>query len=135
MSPFLPRSVRVFALILSCVAAVPAVEGQGARRTTSETTVRDSDGDHVKERNEWFMRGRLVAGKPSAELRRRAYAAKLQLRAQHAAMSQARPDGKPPAPTGSWVSLGPVPLASDATGNGTQDYHQVAGRATAHSSH
>ncbi len=26
--------------------------------------------------------------------------------------------------------LGPVPLASDATGNGTQDYHQVSGRAT-----
>ena len=32
---------------------------------------------------------------------------------------------------GSWVPLGPVPLASDASGNGTQDYHQVAGRATA----
>ena len=32
---------------------------------------------------------------------------------------------------GSWTSLGPVPLASDASGNGTQDYHQVAGRATA----
>jgi len=27
--------------------------------------------------------------------------------------------------------LGPVPLASDASGNGTQDYRQVAGRATA----
>ncbi len=33
--------------------------------------------------------------------------------------------------TGTWTPLGPVPLASDATGNGTQDYHQVAGRATA----
>lgn len=33
--------------------------------------------------------------------------------------------------SGSWTALGPVPLASDATGNGTQDYHQVAGRATA----
>lgn len=32
---------------------------------------------------------------------------------------------------GSWVPLGPVPLASDASGNGTQDYRQVAGRATA----
>jgi len=27
--------------------------------------------------------------------------------------------------------IGPAPLASDATGNGTQDYHQLAGRATA----
>ena len=30
-----------------------------------------------------------------------------------------------------WQPLGPVPLASDASGNGTQDYHQVSGRATA----
>ena len=30
-----------------------------------------------------------------------------------------------------WVSLGPAPLASDATGNGSQDYRQVSGRATA----
>ena len=29
------------------------------------------------------------------------------------------------------MPLSPVPLASDASGNGTQDYHQVAGRATA----
>src|SRR5579871_2830556 len=33
--------------------------------------------------------------------------------------------------TAAWTPLGPVPLASDATGNGTQDYHQVSGRATA----
>ena len=30
-----------------------------------------------------------------------------------------------------WTPLGPVPLASDASGNGTQNYNQVAGRATA----
>ena len=29
------------------------------------------------------------------------------------------------------MPLGPVPLASDASGIGIQDYHQVAGRATA----
>ena len=33
--------------------------------------------------------------------------------------------------TNSWIPLGPVPLASDASGTGLQDYHQVAGRATA----
>lgn len=33
--------------------------------------------------------------------------------------------------TGSWIPLGPAPLASDASGNGTQDYRQVAGRVTA----
>jgi hypothetical protein len=30
-----------------------------------------------------------------------------------------------------WIPLGPVPLASDASGNGTQNYNQVSGRATA----
>jgi hypothetical protein len=33
--------------------------------------------------------------------------------------------------SGSWTPLGPLPLASDATGNGTVNYNQVAGRATA----
>ena len=33
--------------------------------------------------------------------------------------------------TNVWMPLGPAPLASDASGNGTQDYHQVSGRATA----
>lgn len=72
----------------------------------------------------------MVAGLPSAELRRRAYQAKLQLRAQRAI---ALPHANPALPfsVGSWLSLGPVPLASDASGNGTQDYHQIAGRATA----
>jgi len=33
--------------------------------------------------------------------------------------------------SGPWSPLGPAPLTSDATGNGTQDYGTVAGRATA----
>ncbi len=40
-------------------------------------------------------------------------------------------DSRTPPTSLPWTPLGPVPLASDATGNGTQDYHQVAGRATA----
>jgi hypothetical protein len=37
-----------------------------------------------------------------------------------------------PAPvSGGWTALGPVPLASDATGTGFQNYNQVSGRATA----
>ena len=49
------------------------------------------------------------------------------MRGQHASHS---------ASTGSsfnnpWIPLGPVPLASDASGNGTQNYNQVSGRATA----
>jgi hypothetical protein len=33
--------------------------------------------------------------------------------------------------SGSWIPLGPTPLASEASGDGTQDYHQVSGRAPA----
>ena len=126
-------SVRVFALLLACLSTVSTVVAQGARHTVPEASRPDSDADDVKERAEWFLRGRLVHGKSAAELRRRAYQAKLQMRAQHAAALAAAPraNGKPPVLSGSWTPLGPVPLASDATGNGTQDYHQVAGRATA----
>ena len=60
----------------------------------------------------------------------RAYQAKLQMRAQHAA-AVAQANAKPQGTSITWTPLGPAPLASDATGNGTQDYHQVSGRATA----
>jgi hypothetical protein len=54
------------------------------------------------------------------------------MRAQHAAALAAAHANQPVSlSSGSWVPLGPMPLASDATGNGTQDYHQVSGRATA----
>ena len=55
------------------------------------------------------------------------------MREQHAAAGAnvVRDSGQPSGSSGAWTPLGPVPLASDATGNGTQDYHQVSGRATA----
>jgi len=132
------RWLRVLAIALSCCSAVSIVQAQGAKQTVPQSPIHDSDPDHIKERNEWFFRGRLVHGKSSAELRRRAYQAKLQMRARHAAAlaATARANGQPRSPQaqsrqGSWTPLGPMPLASDATGNGTQDYHQVSGCATA----
>jgi len=124
-------SLRVAVLILICFAVISIAQAQGAKQTVPESPIPDSDADHVKERSEWFFRGRLVRGKLSAELRHRAYQAKLQLRAQHAAALAAYANGHVSLSFGSWIPLGPMPLASDATGNGTQDYHQVSGRATA----
>jgi hypothetical protein len=126
------RSITA-AIILISAAPVPLAAAQGAKQTAPSSPVADSDSDHIKERNEWFFRGRLAAGKPTAELRRRAYQAKLQLRAQRAAAlaAQAQASEKPQGSSLIWTPLGPVPLASDASGNGTQDYRQVAGRATA----
>src|SRR5580698_1688780 len=130
-------SLRVPVVILVCFASASIVHAQGAKLTSGQDVVADGDGDHVKGRNEWFFRGRLVPGRNSAELRRRAYQAKLQMRAQRAAVLAAgraqtvRASSPVSLSFGAWVPLGPVPLASDATGNGTQDYHQVSGRATA----
>ena len=125
------RSVLSFLLaIFFCVAGCSTANAQGAK-AVPEQRIADSDADHVKERDAWFLRGRVVYGKTSAELRRRAYVAKLKLRAQRAAALGAQSDSQGSIAAGSWIALGPVPLASDATGNGTQNYNQVAGRATA----
>ena len=126
--------IRVFAFIvfiLTCGLTGSIALGQGAKQKLPDTSIPDADADQVQQRSEWFFRGRLVPRKPSAELRRRACQAKLQMRAQRAAALALRPDGAAVASPGGWIPLGPAPLPSDATGNGTQDYHQVAGRATA----
>jgi hypothetical protein len=130
------RFSHIFFLALICVGTIRSARAQGARQSIPNTPVADSDADHVKERNAWFYRGRIVPGKPSAELRRRAYETKMQMR-QRAALVGAttQPNVATLTPSGSspgiWTPLGPAPLASDASGNGTQDYHQVSGRATA----
>jgi hypothetical protein len=73
----LPRSWRVLALAISCSCLVSVVQAQGAKQTVPQNSIPHSDADHIadhiKERNECFFRGRLVQGKNSAELRRRAY--------------------------------------------------------------
>src|ERR1700727_1687955 len=127
----LPRSARVLTLLLISLFAVSSVQAQGAKHPTAQAQIPDADADHIKERNEWFFRGRLVPGKSSAELRRRAYLTKLQMRAQHAAALATSRAVQGLNTTPPWTPLGPMPLASDATGNGTQNYNQVAGRATA----
>jgi hypothetical protein len=132
------RWLRVLPIAVSCCSLVSIVHAQGAKQTVPQNPIPDSDTVHIKERNEWFFRGRLVHGKRSAELRRRAFHAKLQMRARHrvAIAAAARANGQrassvAPLSSSSWTPLGPMLLASDASGNGTQDYHQVSGRATA----
>ena len=90
------RSLRVLALALSCGCAVSIVQAQGVKQIVPQNPVPDSDADHTKERNEWFFRGRLVRGMSSADLRRRAYQAKLQMRAQHASARHRQGSSRPP---------------------------------------
>jgi hypothetical protein len=94
------------------------------------------DAEHVQLRSAWFLHGRVVPGKSTAELRRHAFETKMQIRVRAARLAPLVPAGnKPsiaqPAAASGWTALGPVPLASDATGDGFQNYHQVSGRATA----
>jgi hypothetical protein len=107
--------------------------GQGAKQTPHGKPTADADADHVEQRAEWFLRGRVIPGKSAAELRHRAYQSKMRARiARRPGAEGVHPNSPAPASSaGGWTPLGPVPLASDGTGTGFQDYHQVSGRATA----
>jgi hypothetical protein len=131
-SPGFCRVVRASLLAVLPFSLLSIAQAQGAKKTAADAPIADADADHMQERSEWFLRGRVVPGKSSAELRYRAYQAKMQARAARLARTQAAyTDSQPALSSGAWTPLGPVPLASDATGNGFQNYDQVSGRATA----
>jgi len=113
------RTISVsLALLLCSLAASPAQKAPA-----------ESDSDWQR-RAAWFLQGREAPrGKSAAELRRRAVATKMQMRAARLRGNATSPSDS--TATGPWTPLGPLPLASDATGSGLQDYHQVSGRATA----
>src|SRR5580704_6201751 len=128
--PRFGRVVRASLLALLLFSSLSITSAQSAKKDAPETSISDPDTDHVKQRAAWFLHGRIVPGKSSADLRHRAYQAKMQARAARmprTAVSNSQPSPSSPG----WTPLGPVPLASDATGDGFQNYNQVSGRATA----
>lgn len=131
--PSFSRIVRVvcFAFSLSSSSQLFLAQAQDAKKTPPRPAP-IADDDHVQQRSEWFLHGRVLPGKAAAELRLRAYKSKMQSRAvrQHLA-GDGQSGSQPTPPSATWTPLGPLPLASDATGNGFQDYGQVSGRATA----
>ncbi len=130
--PGFGRALRASLLALLAFSLPTIAQAQGAKTTKTETPGGKADADHEKERAEWFLRGRLVPGKSAAELRHRAYQTKILARSARVSRSlAAHPDSPTPSPAGGWMPMGPVPLASDATGDGFQNYNQVSGRATA----
>src|SRR5579863_710565 len=134
---FVPISIVALSCLGSAWIAQAQEAKQEAKQTVRESSTSGANADHEQERNAWFLHGRLIPGKNAAELRRRAYQSKMQKRGARNAAASAPTRGtaasKSPLDLNSdtWQPLGPAPLASDASGNGTQDYHQVAGRATA----
>lgn len=98
-------------------------DGQSVGRTRGR--------DHAQEKQDWFLSGRSPWGESAAELLRRAFRQKLEMRAQLEAQSAAHD-----APTDTsrflslqWMSLGPAQLDSDPTL--FQSYGLVSGRVTA----
>ncbi len=130
--PGFGRVVRASLLAVLPFSLFPIALAQGAKKTTPDAPITDADADHEQERSEWFLRGRVIPGKSSAELRYRAYQTKMQARAARLARTHAAQADSQQSTlsSGAWSPLGPVPLASDATGDGFQNYNQVSGRAT-----
>jgi hypothetical protein len=132
--PFFSVCFRVAILAVSCPTAVSlsTAQVQSEKPTVATSSIRGADTDHEQKRDAWFFHGRLIPGRNPAELRRRAYQAKMRTRAARMATAPAAAQISPLGTrSGIWQPLGPAPLASDASGNGTQNYGAVSGRATA----
>lgn len=111
---------RVFIPLLFCLLAAGYLFAQQV------ALQRASSPSRQLAREKWQVRGRRIAGVNSAQLRAQAIQQKLQLRRLQATNSSAVVSGSV-----TWSSLGPLPLPSDASGVGLQDYGWVSGRATA----
>src|SRR5579862_8196828 len=116
--------------LLACLFSTTALAQGSSKKPLSEAE--GNERDHAEKRAEWNMRGREAPkGESAAALRLRAHQQKMAMRSQRAAAERAAAtaNGSSPQVT-TWVNLGPAPLASDATGDGSQDYNWVSGRAT-----
>ena len=104
------------ALLLSCTMFATNAGGQ-----LIHTRAPRHSSQRMVARENWQMQGRKLRGMNSATLRQRALQQKLQMRA-------ATPNAL--SFSAGWTLLGPLPLPSDASGIGLQDYGFVSGRAT-----
>ena len=106
-------------LIIGITVAVVSAAGQRSQPQIDSSQLHA----RVVARENWQAVGRHIPGLNSAALRNRAIQQKLQMRVMQSASSTAI--------SGSWTLLGPLPLPSDTSGSGIQDYNWVSGRSTA----
>ena len=130
--PRFRRVVRASLLAFLPFSLLSIAHAQGAKKTAPETPTRRC---RCRSRRRAL---RMVLARPCGSRQVVGGTASSSLSSQNAgarrptgSRSVRRPDSQPPPSSGGWTPLGPVPLASDATGDGFQDYHQVSGRATA----
>ena len=114
-------------------------EGHVARTRTAEHDAnQDAGGDreNPKAREEWFLRGRQVNGRPAPQLLMKAQQQRDVLRSRAIKARQMRAAARVlnPLATGTttpgWMELGPSPLRSVTTTGDDQDYGFVTGRVT-----
>jgi large repetitive protein len=133
--PEIMRSgTRLFLSLLLSLLFCSTAFAQGAKVSTENPA--ESQRDRPQERANWFMRGRMVDGKPGAEQLHRAYDQKLNNRRLQGLARAAAAQGttgnttaspRPlfvPAPPDSppWNFLGPAPTATAAFSSTLQDY-------------
>ena len=98
--------------------------GELLAQTGASPTPRQLSTREQRQRSErWLAQGRQVPHESAAALRYHALAQKTKMRASVRTLPGLSNSG--------WTSLGPAPLASDASGVGLWDYNWVSGRATA----
>src|SRR5882757_8763414 len=117
-------------LVLVFLFASIVVIGQESPIPSRQQPSPNAHRDQTKVRDAWFQRGRTLPGQSSAALRFHAYQQKLQLRKTRLGTRAQTAFTPADVTSGVWQSLGPSPLASDASGFGQQDYGWVSGRAT-----
>jgi len=110
------RETVVAGLVILIAAAAFCAHAQGP-------TARSPADPQALARERWQRSGRVTPG--TADLRRRALEQKLQARSLRSQFASSVSAG------GSCIPLGPLPLPSDASGIGIQDYGWVSGRITA----
>src|SRR6202521_1154910 len=126
-------SLSKLSTLIFCILIFSTLSSMSAFAQASRKQMVPAEGnnqDQQRRRAEWNMRGREAPkGESAAALRLRAHQQKMAMRAQREAAARAAGAVFSPQVT-TWLNLGPAPLASDATGNGFQDYNWVSGRAT-----
>lgn len=125
------RSLLYTVCVFSLLAAGPARMRAHDTHGLPQKHHQQDEVNRKKAAELWFMRGRTARGQSSAVLRFRAQQQKLQMRAPASSIRANSFVAHIAGPSPGWVSLGPAPLASDASGVGEQDYNWVSGRATA----
>lgn len=124
------RWTGVLLLFVSMVSGT--LFGQGARVRQESGENEEVERDQPMAREQWFRKGRSLAGQPAAEMLQRAQEETSAQRRRRASLSSTQQTATQATSITNantvWTPLGPAPILADPTGS--QDYGPLTGRAT-----